>query len=652
MLLAAGLTFNATFAGSLALFLFFFISTLAAFEIRRASRQVGRSKDETITRQKPSRRNKQPKAGGPEARREPRVRYLVAASAGQILMIALLTLPLFFLIPRLGSGGLARNYGEAAATTGFTEQVKLGDVAKIKTNPRVVMRVQLNETPQKYIRWRGVALERYEAGVWSLTALPEQRTIHLDQGGAISGASGQNSQLNWVHALVRSSREDPPPRNWPSIQLDQRFVLEPIDTHVMFAANKPVRLQGPVANLFQDRYTGEIRGAGFKGRIPYTVTSDIGSPSIDQLRADTPSPATEIVKKLWLQLPRLDPRIALLAHQVTRNESNAYDKAKAIETYLKTQFQYTLDIKAGSKDPLAEFLFDLKEGHCEYFASAMVIMLRTLDIPARIVNGFQMGEHNELNNYYTVRESDAHSWVEVYFPHFDAWIEFDPTPSAGINDYSKGGVVARMRRYADALEVFWLDYVVTLDRDQQASLMVELQHRLLGVKRWAQLRYNALKLYTREFVNRIFGQRKWELLDLLRLMALAALAGLVGMTAYIASAHRKRRRLPPTGYGPWWHRLFIVPRWRHKVTGSADHRESAVLFYEQMLAVARRAGFVKATHQTPLEFASACGVAEIGEITSFYNRVRFGGSRLNEDEAQRVSRLISDLKHQIRRRNA
>ena len=65
----------------------------------------------------------------------------------------------------------------------------------------------------------------------------------------------------------------------------------------------------------------------------------------------------------------------------------------------------------------------------------MVIMLRTLDIPARIVNGFQMGEYNNLNDLYTVRESDAHSWVEAYFPRNEAWIEFDPTPSAGINDY-------------------------------------------------------------------------------------------------------------------------------------------------------------------------------------------------------------------------
>src|SRR5438034_10656397 len=111
----------------------------------------------------------------------------------------------------------------------------------------------------------------------------------------------------------------------------------------------------------------------------------------------------------------------------------------------------------------------------------MSIMLRTLEIPSRIVNGFQMGEYNDLNDMYTVRESDGHSWVEAYFPKSESWIEFDPTPSAGINDYSQGGLLARLRRYADAMEVFWLDYIVTLDSDEQASIMVDLQHRLLTV---------------------------------------------------------------------------------------------------------------------------------------------------------------------------
>ena len=121
------------------------------------------------------------------------------------------------------------------------------------------------------------------------------------------------------------------------------------------------------------------------------------------------------------------------------------------------------------------------------------------------------------------------------------------------------------------------------------------------------------------------------------------------MSLYIVFAYRKRRRLPSTGYGPWWHRLFVLPMWRRKLT-QRDYRQSAVLFYEQMLAIARRAGLVKQPDQTPLEFASASGLSPIREITTLYNRVRFGGAELDERESRRVSELLGELKQSVRRR--
>src|SRR5207244_5015174 len=104
----------------------------------------------------------------------------------------------------------------------------------------------------------------------------------------------------------------------------------------------------------------------------------------------------------------------------TAQAPTAYDKAAAIEHYLRTRFGYTLDLSATSKaDPLAHFLFERRSGHCEYFAAAMTVMLRSLGIPARYVNGFLPGEYNELGGDFIVRASDAHSWVEAYFPGFN-----------------------------------------------------------------------------------------------------------------------------------------------------------------------------------------------------------------------------------------
>src|SRR5690606_28415666 len=133
----------------------------------------------------------------------------------------------------------------------------------------------------------------------------------------------------------------------------------------------------------------------------------------------------------YLQLPEIDPRIAELTEQVIGDSTNRYDSARRVEQYLQTQFGYTLEMKAGGEEPLADFLFNVREGHCEYFATAMAIMLRTQGIATRVVNGFSRGEYNEMADVWVVRQRNAHSWVEVYFPGENAWVQFDPTPVAG-----------------------------------------------------------------------------------------------------------------------------------------------------------------------------------------------------------------------------
>jgi hypothetical protein len=391
-----------------------------------------------------------------------------------------------------------------------------------------------------------------------------------------------------------------------------------------------------------------------RGRTAYTVLSDLSMPSEQELRAEPVArealqPAGRNLMRLYLQLPdRLDPRIELLAREVTRNAVTEYDKARAIESYLK-KFKYTLDLKPTEGDPLAEFLFETREGHCEYFATAMTILMRTLGIPARIVNGFQMGEYNDLNNLYTVRASDAHSWVEVYFPQKEAWIEFDPTPPGGINDYSQGGFLARLKKYIDAAEVFWLDYIVTLDGDEQASIMVDLQQRLLALKDNLAFYYSAAKLWVASAASSLLVDRPWDVGRVLNVLIAVAILLASMMALYVFTAFLKRRGLAPTGYGPWWHRLFILPTWRSKRLVERDRRQSAVLFYEQMLAIAARAGLVKSPDQTPSEFAFVSRLSQIDEITRVYNRVRFGGAQLDEKEVRRVSNLLAELKRSVRR---
>ena len=140
-------------------------------------------------------------------------------------------------------------------------------------------------------------------------------------------------------------------------------------------------------------------------------------------------------------------------------------------------------MKAGGPDPLADFLFNVKSGHCEYYSTAMAVLLRTRGIAARVVNGFLPGEYNEAAGAYTVRQSDAHSWVEVYFPETRSWVTFDPTPSAGRAEPVRTGLTAQLQKYAEALELLWFQYVVGYDKQEQRSLATSLHHQVFDYGR-------------------------------------------------------------------------------------------------------------------------------------------------------------------------
>src|SRR5262249_40445382 len=161
--------------------------------------------------------------------------------------------------------------------------------------------------------------------------------------------------------------------------------------------------------------------------------------------------------------------------------------------YLMTSFGYTLQLpRTVPKDPLADFLFARKQGHCEYFASSMAVMLRTLGIPSRVVNGFRTTEFNDLTSTYVIRASSAHSWVGAYFPGY-GWISFDPTPAAPPLTQTGWN---RMMLYLDAMASFWREWVVNYDASHQRTLgenAIRGSRTMLERSRqWVQSRYDTL----------------------------------------------------------------------------------------------------------------------------------------------------------------
>jgi hypothetical protein len=130
----------------------------------------------------------------------------------------------------------------------------------------------------------------------------------------------------------------------------------------------------------------------------------------------------------YLALPSALPqRVRILARDLTATELTPYDRALAIERYLR-RFPYNLDvpIPPGDRDIVDYFLFELQEGYCDYYATAMVVLARAAGLPARYVIGYTSGSYDPYDANYVVSEANAHAWVEVYFPDY-GWIEFEPT---------------------------------------------------------------------------------------------------------------------------------------------------------------------------------------------------------------------------------
>ncbi len=171
---------------------------------------------------------------------------------------------------------------------------------------------------------------------------------------------------------------------------------------------------------------------GIQAGETYRTLVEINDQSTDQLRQLGDEDWVEAEWMInYMQLPEnLPDRVRTQARKIVTGLANRYDQVKAVEQYLKANYPYTLTIDKppADEDMVSYFLFNTKKGYCTYHASAMAVMLRTLDIPTRLVTGFTAGKWQEEEGVFEVRDRDAHAWVEVYFPKV-GWVPFEPTPS-------------------------------------------------------------------------------------------------------------------------------------------------------------------------------------------------------------------------------
>ena len=587
VLLAAGLSFSPVFLVTLTLYLLCGLSAVTAFEIQKARRSIVY----TETRLLVPPDSRVFKKGGRRSWRNTEAARLPVVAIALLFLIFILALPLFLIAPRSGAASLTRSGGGSANLIGFSENVTLGQIGTLKKADDLVMRVRI-EGPQtlRQLRWRGVALDEFTGNGWRKSVSARQLDLVNQRGGYF-----QVDTTDSIHRLT-----------------SQTFFLEPLESSVLFAAPRIVALQGDLPYVRVDgEGSVQSRRHDFE-RIMYKALSDPSEPRMDVLRNDLrPLP---VPYYRYLQLPdNLDPRIPALATTIIlhANASNRYDAAKAIETYLQREFGYSLEMKAAGPDPLADFLFNVRAGHCEYFSTAMAVLLRTHGIASRVVNGFLPGEYNDAAGAYTVRQSDAHSWVEVYFPETGSWVTFDPTPSAGRVEPVHTGLAAQLQKYGEAVELLWFQYVVGYDKQEQRSLAASVHNRVFDYGR---------------LITNLLATGQGYLAGNYLSLAMGLIVAALTLFLFLFG-----KRI--------WHWTF-----RGFGTSAADDKTySSVQFYERLISLMEQRGLSRDKHLTPLEFANTLKSNDALLITRAYNRVRFGGQRLSAIEKKEVERALFAL---------
>jgi hypothetical protein len=609
ILAAAILTVETSFLVSLAVFLVLAVSTFVALEIRRSAAGAVSPPLEpgTALAQRLNR------ALGLTS-------LLVAAGALAIGSVV------FFLLPRITTGYLSAMNVQPALMTGFSENVTLGEIGLIKQSPQVVMRIRVEGDPARAseIHWRGLALTDFDGKRW-FTSLHDPTVISPDSGGEFQFAQSQLA----------------PGEYYP---LHYTVLMEPIGTDAIFVAPRLETIRGHFGNetdrpgsrrqssyLLLDRSDAILNPFHNAMKVRYEATSFLPMvPPAVLRKASRDFPG--MIRGIYLQLPpSLDPRITKLAEQITAGSRNDYDRAANIERYLKTRYGYTLDLSGPPvDDPLANFLFVRRAGHCEYFASAMAIMLRTIQIPSRYVTGFLPGEFNDVGGDYIVRGSDAHSWVEAYFPGH-GWITFDPTPSG---EAKHAGLLGRLGLYWDWFQFAWSEWIVNYDFTHQIVLAQNLQKSSHDYGTRARAYYERKRSDAMALILALDRRVEASPYFLPTLLFL-----LIALLVYL----RGRSLI-----GYFVARLALRAR-----RGGNAAASLASLEYREMLRLLEKRGWKKAESQTALEFAAGIPAAElaapVAEFTELYQSARFGGQPA---PVNRMSALLGAIRESIRGRKS
>lgn len=560
---------------------------------------------------------------------------------------------LFFLIPRMevtrffeGLTPLRRD----EPRMGFSDTIDLTSTGEIQRDPTIVGRVQAfdesgnsrTSPPRSILRLRGRTLEKWQGRTWT-------RDLRL----ANESKAQESQESIWLGKATEAHAH---------LRETFRVMLEPQGTSALFLPDHPINV------LFDRPFNGDSdagsRLVSYRAApstlVAYRVVS---APPLSPVvllqqqiaRERTPPPSNYFsAAREFLQqgLPRFPGRrssdggnevnltpdrqrplldlplsedaktVRTLAEEWVGDRTRPLEVAIEIERRLKEDFLYTLDTSDFSQgnDHLTRFLRVERRGHCEYFATAMTLMLRARNIPARVVTGFATDEWSGAGGgFYVIRQAHAHSWVEAHIAGL-GWVTFDPTPSDGIGTARDGNTLYRaFTRYADAIKLVWYDFVVDYNFNDQKRMFSALLDPFTGNRGFSVL--DRLDLTLNKLIQSSSETRPAVVRTLLGGIAIMTL-----VVVWVLWKHLANRR-----------------RHKKEVAATRAARRAAIPAYLRLLAILERHQ-PRSRAQTPLEYVRRVaertpGLDGLEPLTSRYYACRYNGTSWSQEEEAEAGEL-------------
>lgn len=586
-------------------------------------------------------------------------RFVLGIVSTSLLSIAV-GATFFTLIPRLWVG---KQYdfndlrGAMSKVTGFTNEVQLGEIGQILESNERVLEVRFHKADS--LKELDVAETAFELG--------------YDEPLFRGSVMGQYEKGRWN--ILKQSEDVTelfPPRN-PGRLIRQQYIVHDgssrtlFGMHPVFAAEfREGELLRPSMDVVTSILFRSDKDRSDDLKLEYVLFGAVprrpeDRPLVVSVRSAPARRAQQAAMQDLLELPEGLERLRQLAQETAESVSpfDASEQpldmriAKAIEYRLGSSGEYTYSLAAEivdpTTDPVEDFLFNRKQGHCEYSATAMALMLRAVGIPSRLISGFKGGEKNGLSGAFVVEGRHAHAWVEGYVN--GRWRTFDPTPAARAESVAEiGESRGAITSFKDLLSSFWDQRIVRLSIDEQRQRV----YAPLG--NWLKQKASSLTRafgFSGETIGEFISDpSRWFSVEMFIVTA-------VFMFILVGVRFLWRKYGPKNGgFVRWVFRQLRLLRLRL----FASEQRIRIEFYERFLKILARHGLKRRQSQTPLEFASESDAALKGllhstemsgvstELAMKFYRVRFGGTPLTSSELSSIDLLLDQLSDSLKRR--